>query len=386
MNMKIKGSWELMLTGFIIICLAFAIPISAQDSPTKKFKQEELDQMLAPIALYPDSLLTQIFMASTYPIEVVQADRWLQKNKKLKGDDLKAALDKQTWDISVKALVSFPDVLDMMNDKLDWTQNLGDAFLAQQKDVMDTVQRLRKKAAQAGNLKNTQQQDIKNDGDVIMIQPANPQVIYVPVYDPTVIYGTWWYPAYPPYPVYAYPPGAAFFTFSMGVVIGASWYGWNHGCNWHGGTIIVNPPPPPPRPPHPGPPGPPPPPPPPPKAQGTKPSNANPPPGYGKNTSGGDAGQQWQHDPDHRQGVPYSDSTTRDKYSPSNPSSVDSRMDYRGYDKAGTGAADSAFDGMDRGNEVQRDSDRGNQSMHNEGTSPRPSGGHFSGGGGRGRI
>jgi uncharacterized membrane protein YgcG len=366
-------------------------------------------------------------MASTYPIEVVQANRWLQKNKKLKGDDLKAALDKQTWDVSVKSLVSFPDVLDMMNDKLDWTQNLGDAFLAQQKDVMDTVQELRKKAVDAGNLKSTQQQELKNDGDVIIIQPANPQVIYVPVYDPTVIYGPWWYPAYPPYPVYAYPPGAAFFTFSMGVVIGASWYGWNHGCNWHGGTIIVNPPPPPPgpRPPHPGPPGPPPPGPTPPKP-GPPPPGPNPPhPGPGPNPhpepgptppNGGNNGEQWQHNPDHRQGVPYSDTATRDKYSPSNPEAVDSRMDYRGYDKTGTGAADSAsgrqpdrvqnetsrqsdsekrgrdsaFEDMDRGDQVQRDSERGSQSMgssRSQGVnSSRSSGGSFHGGGGRGRF
>lgn len=389
--MKTKGSWKLMLTGFIIICLAFAVPISAQDSSTKKFKPEELDQMLAPIALYPDSLLTQIFMASTYPIEVVQADRWLQNNKNLKGDKLQAALDKQNWDVSVKSLVSFPDVLDMMNDKLDWTQNLGDAFLAQQKDVMDTVQKLRKKAEQAGNLKSNQQQQITNDGTTVIIQSANPQVIYVPVYDPTVIYGTWWYPAYPPYPVYVYPPGAAFVTFTVGVAVGAAWYGWGHGCNWHGGTIIVTPPPPPPPPPHHGPGPTPPPPPPPPKAQGNKPSNGNPPPASGKNINdGGNASGQWQHDPDHRQGVAYGDSTTRNKYSPSDSAGVNSRMDYRGYGNSGDGAGNSIFSGMDRGNEAQRDSDRGNQSLNSSrfggGDFSRSSGGHFGGAGGRGRL
>jgi hypothetical protein len=388
MNMKTKGSWKLMLTGFIIICLAFAVPLSAQDSSTKKFKPEELDQMLAPIALYPDSLLTQIFMASTYPIEVVQADRWLQNNKSLKGDKLQAALDKQTWDVSVKSLVSFPDVLDMMNDKLDWTQNLGDAFLAQQKDVMDTVQKLRNKAEQAGNLKSNQQQQVTNDGTTVIIQSANPQVIYVPVYDPTVIYGTWWYPAYPPYPVYVYPPGAALVTFTVGVAVGAAWYGWGHGCNWHGGTIIVNPPPPPP-PPHHGP-GPTPPPPPPPNAKGTKPANGNPPPAAGKNANGGgNAPGQWQHNPDHRQGVAYGDSTTSNKYSPSDSAGVNSRMDYRGYGNSGGGADNSAFSGMDRGNEAQRDSDRGNQSLNSSrfggGDFSRSSGGHFGGGGGGGR-
>ena len=226
--MKIKRSLKLAWISFVLISIAIPVQVSAQDTPAKTFKQEELDQMLAPIALYPDSLLTQILIASTYPIEVVQAERWLHQNKGLKGDAMSAALDKQTWDDSVKSFVSFPNVLDMMNDKLDWTQNLGNAFLAQQKDVMGTVQELRKKALAAGNLKSTEQQEVKNDGDIIIVQPANPQVIYVPVYDPTVIYGPWWYPAYPPYPVYAYPPGAALFTFSMGVVIGASWGGWNN--------------------------------------------------------------------------------------------------------------------------------------------------------------
>jgi hypothetical protein len=389
MNMKTKGSWKLILTGFIIICLAFAAPLSAQDSSTKKFKPEELDQMLAPIALYPDSLLTQIFMASTYPIEVVQADRWLQNNKNLKGDKLQAALDKQTWDVSVKSLVSFPDVLDMMNDKLDWTQNLGDAFLAQQKDVMDTVQKLRKKAEQAGNLKSNQQQQVTNDGTTVIIQPANPQVIYVPVYDPTVIYGTWWYPAYPPYPVYVYPPGAALVTFTVGVAVGAAWSGWAHGCNWHGGTIIVNPPPPPP---HHGP-GPTPTPPGPPHNGPTPPphGNGNNPPAAGKNANGGgNASGQWQHDPNHRQGVAYGDSTTSNRYSPSDSSGVNNRMNYRGYGNSGGNADNSAFSGMDRGNEAQRDSDRGNQSLNSsrsgDGDFSRSSGGHFGGGGGRGRL
>ncbi len=204
------------------------------------FKQEELDQLLAPIALYPDDLLTQILMASTYPLEVVQAERWVKQNKSLKGDALKAALEKQPWDDSVKALVPFPDVLTMMSEKLEWTQKLGDAFLAQQKDVMDTVQKLRRKAAEAGNLKSSKEQEVKKEGDIIIIEPANPQVVYVPAYNPTVVYGAWWYPAYPPYPVYAYPPGAALFTFTMGVAIGAAWYG--HGCHadYHGGTVNID--------------------------------------------------------------------------------------------------------------------------------------------------
>ena len=152
----------------------------------KPFSQEQLDQLVAPIALYPDSLLAQIFMASTYPLEVVQAARWVKANKTLKADALTAALEKENWDPSVKSLVNFPQVLDMMNEKLDWTQKMGDAFLAQQKDVMDTVQQLRAKAQAAGNLKTTEQQTVvvEKETQTIIIQSASPQVVYVPTYNP----------------------------------------------------------------------------------------------------------------------------------------------------------------------------------------------------------
>ncbi len=159
--------------------------------------------MLAPIALYPDSLLAQIFMASTYPLEVVQADRWAKQNKNLTGDALTAALEKQPWDPSVKSLINFPQVLAMMSEKLDWTQKLGDAFLAQEKDVMASVQTLRKKAYDAGNLKTTKEQKVVVEQETIVIESASPQVVYVPTYNPTVVYGTWAYPAYPP--AYYYP-------------------------------------------------------------------------------------------------------------------------------------------------------------------------------------
>ena len=238
--MKTRGSWKYAVIGLAVICLALPATLFAQQAPAKVFKQEELDQLLAPIALYPDDLLTQILMASTYPLEVVQAERWAKQNKSLKGDALKSALEKQSWDDSVKALAPFPDVLTMMSEKLEWTQKLGDAFLAQQKDVMDTVQKLRRKAAEAGNLKSSKEQEVKKEGDIIIVQAANPQVVYVPAYNPTVVYGAWAYPAYPPYPVYAYPPGAALFTFTMGVAVGAAWHG--HGCHadYHGGTVNID--------------------------------------------------------------------------------------------------------------------------------------------------
>jgi hypothetical protein len=168
------------------------------------FKTEEIEQLVAPIALYPDELVSQILMASTYPLEVVQADRWAKANKTLKGDALTKALEAQSWDPSVKSLVNFPQVLAMMSEKLDVTQKLGDAFLAQQKDVMDAIQRLRAKAQAQGNLKTTKEQTViveqpAAQTTVIKIEPANPQVVYVPTYNPTVVYGAWPYPAYPPY-------------------------------------------------------------------------------------------------------------------------------------------------------------------------------------------
>ena len=150
------------------------------------FRQEELDQILAPIALYPDSLLAQILMAATYPLEVVQADRWVKQNRNLPPEALNDALDRQNWDPSVKALVPFPDVLSMMSERLDWTQRVGDAFLAQEADVMDSIQQLRAKAYAAGNLRSTQQLAVSRQGAIIVIEPANPQVVYVPVYNPVV--------------------------------------------------------------------------------------------------------------------------------------------------------------------------------------------------------
>jgi hypothetical protein len=408
MNMKTSGSWRYVVIGLAVICLTLPAPIFAQETetPAKVFKQEELDQLLAPIALYPDNILTQIFIASTYPLEVVQAERWMKQNKSLKGDALNAALDKQSWDDSVKALVPFPSVLTMMSEKLDWTQKLGDAFLAQQKAVLDTVQLLRKKAVEAGNLKSSKEQELKQEGDIIIIQPADPQVVYVPTYNPTVIYGPWPYPAYPPYPVYVYPPPYAAFTFTMGIAIGAAWHGGGYYNNYHGGTVIVNPAHPPGG--RPGGPG---------GVGGPGGPGGPGKPGGPGEPGGGPKAEQWKHNPDHRQGVSYRDTATRDKYSPTDRAGVDNRQDYRGHDKTGAGAADrnagrqpgqvqdrtsdrtgsgatsrdNAFGGMDRGGQASRESARGQQSMSSAqsrgGGASRPSGGggmSRGGGGGRG--
>ena len=219
-----------------------AAPEPATTPAAKTFSQQDLDQILAPVALYPDALLAQILMASTYPLEIVEAARWAKANPNIKGTALPDALQKQTWDPSVKSLATVPQVLGQMNDKLDWTQKLGDAFLAQQKEVMATVQSLRAKAHAAGNLKSTEQQVVKSEKEgtqtIYVIESSKPEVIYVPTYNPYVVYGTWWYP-YPPYymypPHYVYPPGVAFAT---GVVVGAAIWG---SCNWHhGGSVYVN--------------------------------------------------------------------------------------------------------------------------------------------------
>src|SRR6202171_1756049 len=166
--------------------------------------QGELDALLAPIALYPDELLAQVLMASTYPLEIVMATRFVQQNPSLAGDALDQALRDQNWDPSVLSLTAYPQVLVMMNDKLDWTQRLGDAFLANQQQVMDTVQALRSRAQAAGNLQNTPQQTVMDQGGFIDIEPAQPEYVYVPVYDPRVIYGPWSDPVYQP--DYWYPP------------------------------------------------------------------------------------------------------------------------------------------------------------------------------------
>ena len=207
---------------------------NAQASSTMSMAQ--LQSLVAPIALYPDSLLSQMLMAATYPLEVAEADNWLKNNSRLSKSQLEDALKNQTWDNSVKSMVSFPDALNMMGGKLDWTQKLGDAYLAQPKDVMQAVQALRAKARQAGNLKSSEQITVSADPQSnIIIQPANPQVIYVPTYNPTLVYGAWPYPAYPPYP--AYNPAWGLMSFGIGMAVGAALWSTPH---WGSGSITIN--------------------------------------------------------------------------------------------------------------------------------------------------
>ena len=281
----------------------------------KAFSQQQLDELLAPVALYPDALLAQVLMASTYPLEVVEAARWQKANPKLKGKELEDALQKQDWDPAVKSLTAVPQVLTMMNEKLDWTQKIGDAFLAQQEDVMKTAQSLRAKAAAAGNLKSTPEQTVKTEQQagqtVYIIEPAKTEVVYVPTYNPATIYGTWWY-AYPPPYYYAYPgyPYGAGLAFAGGVAVGAALWG---NCGWGNNEININK------------------------------NNYN---NFNRTNTGGD---KFQHNSDHRKGVSYKDNATAQKYGKGSDSrGAQSREGNRGYDQGGrqqAGASDRAGGG-----------------------------------------
>lgn len=221
--------------------------------PGQTLTPDQLDDLVAPIALYPDPLLSQVMVASTYPLEIVQAFQWLQKNPGLNGAALTEAAQQQNWDPSVQALMVFPDVVKRLNDDVTWTTNLGNAFLAQQQDVMDAVQRMRLKAQQAGKLASTPQETVSTQADngqnYIEIEPANPEVIYVPEYDPVWIWGP---PVWYPYPHWWWPPssvmvGGLGFGFyggiNVGVFFGGGWGGWG-GWGWHPAwgsrTIVVN--------------------------------------------------------------------------------------------------------------------------------------------------
>lgn len=199
---RIAGCWLILQAGCPALALAQnAVPASdGTGGAAQAFNTEQLDALLAPIALYPDTLLTQILMASTFPVQLVQASRWLEddNNKSLSGDALTKALEAQTWDASVKSLVPFPQVLTMMNSNLDWTQQLGYAVASQQAAVLDSVQRLRRQAQSNGSLQDTPEQVVRTEEKVIVIEPAKPDVVYVPSYNPAVVYGGWPYPAYPP--------------------------------------------------------------------------------------------------------------------------------------------------------------------------------------------
>lgn len=357
--------WMAVVAGLLAFAVAAPLPAdlpsgAAAAEPAASYSAQELEQLVAPVALYPDELLGQILMAATYPLEIVEAARWLAvpANAALQGEALATALDAQDWDPSVKALVPFPQIVQMMNARLDWMQKLGDAFLAQQDAVMDAVQRLRQRAAAAGTLASTPQQQVAVEGPDILIAPVNPEIVYPPCYDAALVYGPWPYPGFPPYVLPLLPgctEGPALF-FGIGVAIVPALWGWNH-CDWAHHRIGIDP----------------------------RRFNAinrraieylhRPPV----------ENQTWQHDPYHRHGVAYGDPATRARFASPAPGAA-TRQEYRGYPASVPSAPAArpsaapaaphavappaaerpvapAYEGIGQGPSVRAQSERGYQSL-----------------------
>lgn len=309
--------------GLLVTSLS-AMPIAAEEAAAPTYSQAEIEQVVAPVALYPDSLLAQVFMASTYPLEIVEAARWSEANPAVNGAALEDAMQQQNWDPSVESLTAFPQVLAMMNEKLSWTVKLGDIFLAQQSDVMDAVQRLRAKAKSEGNLETTKEQKVTvapapvsveqtvvveasppaptlaaaaAPQTVIQIEQADPQVVYVPTYNPTVVYGAWPYPSYPPYSYY--PPGyaaGAAVTFGVGMAVGAALWG---DCDWGGDDVDID-------------------------VNRYNEFNRT-------EINNGD----WNHNVEHRKGVQYKDRATQERYGRGQKQTAQSREAFRGRSESG---------------------------------------------------
>jgi hypothetical protein len=282
---------------------------TAADQTVPKIPDDQLDALVAPIALYPDPLLSQVLVASTYPLEIIQLQQWLGQHKDLKDKALSDAVMKEDWDPSIQAMAPLPDAVKQLAENIKWTTDLGNAFLAQQDDVMDAVQRMRTKAKNAGTLKTTEQQKVETQvietKTVVVIQQANPQIVYVPSYNPIVVYGPPVYP-YPPiyYPPPSYYPAGVFIAFGVGIAIGASYYGgwgyyprWGYGGYYGRNTININ-------------------------------VNNNYVKHYNTNINNGNrnninnrptqlpagGNSTWQHNPQHRGGTPYSNKATATQY------------------------------------------------------------------------
>jgi hypothetical protein len=229
----------LRLIALIPLLILFGVAQAADKIQPLEFSQAELDQLLAPIALYPDTVLSQVLIAATYPIEIIQADRWASNNKSAKGADAVKLVENKDWDPSVKALVAFPDILQRMSEDVDWTQKLGDAFLSNEARVMDTIQNLRKKAYASGSLEKVQHLKVQRTEQEIVIEPAEERVVYVPVYDTRVVYGNWWWADYPP--VYWHYPSS--YTYVSGFYWGPSIYigprFFYSSCHWRNRHVVV---------------------------------------------------------------------------------------------------------------------------------------------------
>jgi uncharacterized membrane protein YgcG len=372
----------------LVLSLVLPLSLKAQEQEgsavtqqPRTYSQEELDRLLAPIALYPDTLLSQVLMASTYPLEVIAADRWLKQNQSLTGDSLDTALQERSWDVSVKSLCHYPGVLTMMSDKLEMTTDMGNAFLGQQDQVMDAIQSLRAKARAQGNLASTDKQKVIVDQGDITIEPSTPDVVYIPAYDPCWVYGPWWYPACAP--LWFWYPGVvvgAGFFFGPPIFIGPLdfWCGFR----WHRHGIFIN----------------------------VNKTFFVGRPGITRMHGGTES---WQHNPMHRRGVAYHNQITARKFGQISRPGVDARRGFRGFASPGSAGmmvtpqtrpergrgaiqprsgtvapgagqlqqqrSGNAFEGFESsGSEVRQNSERGHESIGGAGRG----GGGFQGGGG----
>jgi hypothetical protein len=347
-SLKLLAAAALMGTSAIVsvACLGQDAPLPSQQAAVPAaapLTQPQLDQLVAPVALYDDPLLADILTASTYPLEVVEARRWVSDpaNAGLKGDALTTALAAQSWDPSVKALVPFPNVLENMDSHLDWTESLGEAFLAQQGDVMDAVQRLRHQAETVGTLKSSPQETVASDGDDVTISSPPSDVIYVPDYDPWCAYGAWPYPIYGPY---YYAPWSGYcgpdddlIGWDTGIFLPFAYWGWGD-FDWRHHHVRID--------------------------RGH----------YDQYHSGHEpADNVWQHDPTHRVGVPYGDPRNAQQFQPAQQD----RQSFRGYDGRDGDTFGSlrpeapAFENFGSGQQTRMQSVRGQSSR----------GGMFGGGG-----
>jgi hypothetical protein len=326
----------------LLVLLVSASVAFAQTSPAPRnaaATQQELDQMLAPIALYPDSLLSQIFMASTYPLEVVEAARWSRANPALTGQQAVDAVGERDWDASVKSLAAFPQVLAMMDQHLEWTARLGDVFIAQEPQVMETVQSLRQKAYEAGNLRSMEQVTVYEQGDAYAIEPARPEVVYVPYYDTRVAYGSWWWPAYPPvywapWPGYYVYPGFAF-AWGTGVIVRSGFF--FGGCDWRRRHVTV-----------------------------VNVTVVNRSGVVGQPVRSGQP-VVWQHDPGHRRGVPYHIASVQQRFG---STTQGQRREFRWQDPVAPATRNSSLNRP----EVHGEHLRANPRRPNDGRAGRPDG------------
>ena len=349
----------------------------APDEQAPKIPNDQLDSLVAPIALYPDPLLAQVLAASTYPLEIMQLQQWLTKNKDLKDKALEEAVIKQPWDPTVQALAALPDVVKRLSDDIQWTTDLGNAFLAQQSDVMDAVQRMRVKAKDSGNLKSNEQMKVETktieNKSVVVIEQSQPDVVYVPSYNPTVVYGP---PVYP-YPPIAYPPPGYYaagmaISFGVGLAMGAAWGGgWCCNSGWgSNNTVNIN-------------------------NNNTFVNNSNRQNNISNRSGNRTGSNNWQHNSQHRGGTPYANKGTANKYGGTTrgASAADRQagarqqqarqqagaMDRGGRQQAGAGSRSAGANNMGAGRAGGGGDRVGNRSV-SPGTSTSSRGGGFGGG------